>query len=150
MRSWQRMHAFAGHGLSYTSFSYEWSSSTMANVSRALSTDRRLGDVGYEVVVSNTGSVAGDAVVLGFINSTDTQFPRQKLFDFLRVRLTPGQNKTVLLTVTAEDLSVVDDAGARWLQPAGYTVRAGDVVSPARHDFELRGQPTLLETYLYN
>jgi hypothetical protein len=31
------------------------------------------GEIGYECTVKNTGSVAGDAVVLGFANSTDPQ-----------------------------------------------------------------------------
>ena len=42
---------------------------------------------GYECEIKNTGAVKGDAVVMGFLNSTEPDFPRQKLFDFERVSL---------------------------------------------------------------
>ena len=100
-------------------------------------------------MVSNTGNRTGDAVVLGFINSTDSQFPRQKLFDLERVKLDPGQNTTVLLTVTSEDFSVVDEAGSRWLKPSIFTVSVGDILTPARHRFVVGGEDTLLEPYWY-
>ena len=35
-------------------------------------------------------------VVLGFVSSTDPDFPRQRLFDFTRVALAPGEQTTVL------------------------------------------------------
>ena len=88
-----------GFGLSYTTFSYTWSASTAAMIEAAapLTTAALAAESsGYECTVKNTGSVAGDAVVLGFVNSTEPQFPRQKLFDFERVSLQPGESKTVL------------------------------------------------------
>jgi len=142
-----------GHGLSYTSFSYTWSSTHSAIGGHAsysvqeLASAGQLG-IGYECTVRNTGMVPGDAVVLGFANSTDPQFPRQKLFDFDRVTLRPGEEKTVLLTVTAEGLSVVDEGGRRWLRPAVVTIRIGDVIAPARATLELIGDTLLLEDYL--
>ena len=52
------------------------------------------------------------AVVLGLLNSSDPQFPRQRLFDFARtMSLAPGAETVVTLRASAEDLSVVDDDG---------------------------------------
>jgi len=97
-------------------------------------------------VVTNTGDVTVDAVVLGFVsNSSDPLFPRQKLFDFARVTLSHGESRTVTLHVTAQHLSVVDDNGARWVRPAVYSVRAGDVVAPATLSLRVTGEQVLLE-----
>ena len=57
----------------------------------------------------------------------------------------PGASTTVLLTIPAAKLGVVDDAGRRWLKPATFTVRVGDVLEPAVASFTVRGQPVLLE-----
>ena len=103
------------------------------------------GAIGYECTVKNTGSVAGDAVVLGFANSTDPQFPVEKLFDFERVSLQPGESKTVLLTVTGEDLSVVEEDGCRMLRGGEYAVTVGDRKGPATHAFSMVGEHQLLD-----
>merc|ERR1711998_51591 len=95
--------------------------------------------------VQNTGKVPGDAVVLGFANTTDPDYPRQKLFDFERVGLGPGESKTVLLTMGADHLSVVDKRGRRWLRPAEIMVRVGDVVAPAMLQFSLAGEEVMVE-----
>ena len=133
-----------------TTFSYTWSSSTESFIKAAapLTTEAMVaagGDIGYECTVKNTGSVAGDAVVLGFVNSTDPQFPREKLFDFERVSLQPGESKTVLLTVTSDALSVVEEDGRRWLRSAGFTVAAGDREAPVTHAVDLLGLDQLLD-----
>ena len=97
-------------------------------------------------VVTNTGERTGDAVVLGFLtNSTDPLFPRQKLFDFARVTLQPGESREVTLHVTAQHVSVVDDGGARWCRPAAYTIRVGDVVTPATSILRVVGEPVMIE-----
>lgn len=101
----------------------------------------------YMCTVTNTGAVTGDAVVLGFINSTEPQFPKQKLFDFARVTLAPGASQTVLLTVAPSAFSVVDQDGRQSIQPSVYTVRVGDVVTPAMHTFETFGNAHLLDDY---
>eukprot|EP00658_Telonema_sp_P-2_P038278 TRINITY_DN27498_c0_g1_i1.p1 TRINITY_DN27498_c0_g1~~TRINITY_DN27498_c0_g1_i1.p1 ORF type:complete len:236 (+),score=58.69 TRINITY_DN27498_c0_g1_i1:43-750(+) len=133
-----------GHGLSYTTFSYGWGSSSDPNPTSPHEMALHPG-VEYRCNVTNTGPVAGDAVVLGFVTSSDPNFPRQKLFDFERVSLQPGQSKAVLLTVLAEHLSVVDEQGQRWLRPARFNVRVGDVIAPAERSFELIGEAQLLE-----
>ena len=104
--------------------------------------------VSVECIVHNTGAVSGDAVVMGFVTSSDTQFPRQRLFDFQRVRLAPDASVTVMLTASPDMLSVVDEQGRRWLREGRFEFRVGDVVRPAEgHVVELRGQPQLLEDF---
>ena len=103
--------------------------------------------VQYVCNVTNTGPVTGDAVVLGFVNSTDPQFPRQKLFDFTRITLTPGASKTVMLSLNADHLSVVGEDGQVSLRPAKFSVRVGDVIAPATHSFEVSGASQTIYDY---
>ena len=74
-----------GHGLSYSTFTYEWEDSEEEEQKVSLSelwmeyedytrSDRVLTEVEthpYSVKVTNIGSVAGDAVVLGFVTGGD-------------------------------------------------------------------------------
>lgn len=61
-----------------------------------------LSPASYIINVTNTGAVASDCVVLGFLNSTDPDAPLQELFDFARVFVLPGQTVTVTLSVAAQ------------------------------------------------
>jgi hypothetical protein len=49
---------------------------------------------------------------------------------FERVSLAPGQSLSVPLAAWAEDFSVVDARGVRWLRPGGFHVQVGDVEAP--------------------
>jgi beta-glucosidase len=148
-------HDASRYGLSYTTFTYKWDAGGAAdtdgheeNELLVVSANDLVGGarVNTTCVVTNTGDVTGDAVVLGFVsNSSDPLFPRQKLFDFARVTLSPGESRTVTLHVTAQHLSVVDDNGARWVRPAVYSVRVGDVVAPATLSLRVTGEQVLLE-----
>lgn len=134
-----------GFGLSYTTFSYKWDARSGIAAVHSIANVMAGTGIQYACTVTNTGSRAGDAVVMGFANSTDPQFPRQKLVDFERVALQPGESKTVLLTVTPEHLSVVLDGGRRLLRGASFEMRAGDVVNPAIHRFTLTGDEVVLD-----
>ena len=136
-----------GFGLSYTTFSYSWKTGADASATAAVLSTEDLANSGLEMqcTVTNTGKLSGDAVVLGFVNSTSPDFPRQRLFDFERVTVAPGAEKTVVLTADAEDLSVVDAHGRRWLRGGRFTLRAGDVMAPARRDVAVHGAARLLE-----
>ena len=126
-----------GHGLSYTTFTYQWSSKEAAARSIAADALAAAGAVDYEVTVTNTGARAGDCVVLGFVSGTPPGFPRQKLFDFARVHLAPGASTTVLLSSPAEALAVVDERGRRVLVPGAFEVRVGDLAAPAVRALEV-------------
>jgi beta-glucosidase len=135
-----------GWGLSYTSFTYKWSAPLTGTSLVPITRLAAGGTYSRSCVVTNTGLVTGDAVVLGFVsNSTDPQFPLQKLFDFTRVSLAPGESKTVTLGATADHLSVVDNDGKRWLRPATLVIRVGDMVDPATATASLVGSPVMVE-----
>jgi beta-glucosidase len=110
-----------GHGLSYTTFDYDEltvSSETLAE-----------GDtIEVSVDVTNTGGRAGDEVVqlyVEFPNSAVTR-PRRDLKGFDRVRLQPGETRTVSFRLPASALAYWDPDGDRWVVESGTVrLRAG-------------------------
>ncbi len=111
-----------GHGLSYTTFEY-----SALSVPQTLS-GRRENEV--SVTVTNTGSVAGDEVVQLFLSHTAPAggiTPRYSLRGFERIRLAPGESRTVSFILGAHELSVVDAAGVSAVRPGAVTVWAGGV-----------------------
>ena len=144
-----------GFGLSYTSFSYKWSDglSSSAPPLRIGTAEQATAD--HEVEVTNTGKVAGDCVVLAFAaadenyqgtNKGEAGAPLKKMFGFQRLQnMAPGEKRTVLFSSTAEDLSVVDAGGSRWLKPRRAWIEIGDVAAPARRELAIEGEDRLLE-----
>jgi beta-glucosidase len=111
-----------GFGLSYTTFSYKWSNSNILET--RLDTLSKT-PVDHEVTVTNSGSMAGDCVVLAFLvsgnfrgtNRDEQGAPLRKLFGFQRLKaMQPREARSVLFSSTANDLSVVDHTGSRWLK----------------------------------
>ncbi len=92
-----------GHGLSYTTFRF-------AN----LRTDKsRLASNGQVIVsldVTNTGTIAGDAVPQLYVRhlGSKVERPSLKLAGFSRIRVEPGQTKTVQIPVKASQLAYWD------------------------------------------
>jgi beta-glucosidase len=96
-----------GFGLSYTSFAY-----SNARVDRD---QVAAGDpVTLNVDVQNTGGIAGDEVVELYVTHPGVAgAPLRALAAFQRVHLERGEKKTVKLTLTERELSLVDAAGKR-------------------------------------
>lgn len=119
-----------GFGMSYTSFSYSWpSQSPKIQCSTDSAVDQ---GIVYTVNVTNTGKMAGDEVVMGFINSTDPNAPLKELFAFERIHLEPGQSAQVHLTVQPQVLSLVDGEGVESIRPGLYGVRIGNISTKLR------------------
>jgi beta-glucosidase len=79
-----------------------------------------------KTVVSNTGDREGDEVVQVYLsNKRDFTTPIQALKGFTRIRLKPGESKEVTFSLSAEDLSVVDDKGKRTPMKGEVTVSVG-------------------------
>ncbi|CAB9520543.1 xylosidase/alpha-L-arabinofuranosidase 1 [Seminavis robusta] len=151
-----------GHGLSYTTFKYEWldeaeeekkvllSDLSLAYYQYATS-ERKLQALethSYKVKVTNTGSVAGDAIVLGFITGGDgTAQPLKKLFDFGRLNnLQPGESAKLGLTVPTETLRTFASSDVlkkmeQGLRVPGFNrvlqVEVGDIQNPAKRALHL-------------
>jgi beta-glucosidase len=109
-----------GHGLSYTSFEY----------SNLKVTPERIGTAGraeVSVTVTNTGKLAGDEVVQLYIRdlvSTVTR-PVLELKDFTRIRLAPGESKTVTFVITPDKLSFLDLNMNRTVEPGWFDIMVG-------------------------
>jgi len=136
-----------GFGLSYTSFSYALADAPQANVSldrvrehlasrpadaSLLSTAHTAAAepplARFEVEVSNTGAVASDDVVLGFLvppGAGEGGVPRQMLFGFERVHVLPGESVRVALSPNLLDFTQPDHDGVRKAHAGEYTVRFG-------------------------
>jgi beta-glucosidase len=103
-----------GHGLSYTSYEY---------------TDLQLGCTGMSeggmlpvsVTVENTGSVAGDEIVMVFVSYPESKArrPDKELKGFARVNLAAGEKKQVLIPIRLKDLDYYDQANSKWVVEDG-------------------------------
>jgi beta-glucosidase len=92
------LYAF-GHGLSYTGFEYRKLQLGCSDMSK--------GAVMPVVVnVANTGTVAGDEIVMVFVSFPDTKArrPPKELKAFARVHLGPGEEKQVTIPLRLKDL----------------------------------------------
>jgi beta-glucosidase len=110
-----------GFGLSYTTFSY----GNLRLSSDTLSPDGRLG---VSADVTNTGAMAGDAVVQLYVGARGSRVERasRELRDFVRVHLARGETRSVLLGLEAADLAYWDAAGSGWVvEPITYEVCVG-------------------------
>jgi beta-glucosidase len=108
-----------GHGLSYTTFSYgglELPAQVQAGATVTLS-----------VEVENTGSVAGGEVVQLYVTDLEASVPRpiRALQGFRRVFLEPGAKQRVEFTLTPYQMSLIDDAGRRVVEPGTFEVSLG-------------------------
>lgn len=107
----------------------------------------------YRVRVVNTGAVPSDVVVLGFLNSTHAEAPRNKeLFGFARVSmLAPGATRIVTLSVPATVLSLVDTLGDERVLAGHYSVQFGVEGSaegmPELASLEVDGEDVLIFSY---
>ena len=145
-----------GHGLSYSSFEYEWATAPKASTSVAeLKTTAGQGcydcsSLQFGVKVTNTGPMAGDAVVLGFVapsGATATTSGRA-LFDFGRVSLATNASAVLTLrmdTGCKQAVSYVDDNGVRWVGAGTYTVTVGDLLSPASVELTVSGTSAMID-----
>jgi beta-glucosidase len=116
---WTPLYPF-GHGLSYTTFRY--------GTPRLSATTMRPADsIRVEVDVTNVGKVAGDEVVQLYIRDDVGSITRpvQELRGFRRVRLTPGETRTVVFAIDVQDLAFHDAALARVAEPGSFTVFVG-------------------------
>jgi beta-glucosidase len=116
---WTPLYPF-GHGLSYTTFRY--------GEPRLSATMMRPGDsIRVDVDVTNAGTVTGDEVVQLYVRDevgTITR-PVRELRGFRRVRLTPGETRTVGFTVDVQDLAFHDATLRRVAEPGSFTVLVG-------------------------
>jgi len=103
-----------GYGMSYTKFDY-------SNLVVPCSDATQTAVVNVSVDVTNSGSVAGDEVVLLFVSypSTKAKRPSKELKGFARVTLAAGAKKTVTIPIRVADLKYYDGTQKQWLVESG-------------------------------
>jgi beta-glucosidase len=143
-----------GYGLSYTQFTYgglgveaRGSTSTEGAAAGVPATPGGRWPVLAEVhaSVTNTGAHAGDEVVQLYVKHLDARgaVPHHSLRGFARVALAPGESRQVTFPMTARDLSLIDETGARVLEPGRLRLTVGGS-QPDPRSFALTGQAPLV------
>ena len=126
---------YFGHGLSYTSFSY-------SNLNINPKQQRQGGSVSISFDVKNTGMRAGDEVVQLYtrdVVSSVTTYEKN-LRGFERIHLTPGETKSITLTLTSEDLGLWDRTMRFVVEPGTFKVMIG----AGSEDIRLNGEFEIL------
>ena len=102
-----------GHGLSYTSFSYE--ELTLDTAALTAGDDCRA-----HVTIRNTGTVAGKEIVQLYIRpiKPGLKRPIRELKGFAKVYLRPGEAKSVTLSLSPRDFQYYDTARCDWVLDA--------------------------------
>jgi len=133
-----------GYGLSYTTFSY----SGLTLPKNAIAAGDPLV---AEATVTNTGKREGDEVAQLYLSFPNVPgAPRRALRGFKRVRLAPGESRTVRFELKERDLSMVSEAGEPIIPDGAYTLSIGggqpDTGAPAvTETFRVMGTKTLPE-----
>ena len=117
--------AFAfGEGLSYTTF--EYGDPTITNVPESgifAETDT----VHAEITLTNTGDRKGTEVVQLYIGDIVTSYSwtDRELKAFQRVKLEPGESKTIAFDIPVSDCTIVDSQAHRIVEPGEFEVLIG-------------------------
>ncbi|HEY0674502.1 MAG TPA: glycoside hydrolase family 3 N-terminal domain-containing protein [Longimicrobiales bacterium] len=116
---WTPLYVF-GHGLSYTTFRY-----SAPKLSRT--TLRAHESLTVEVTVTNTGGRAGAEVVQLYLRDDvgSVTRPVKELRGFRKIELAAGEARAVQFQLTAQDLSMLDAALKRIVEPGSFTVWVG-------------------------
>ncbi|WP_234361367.1 glycoside hydrolase family 3 N-terminal domain-containing protein [Plantactinospora sp. BB1] len=122
-----------GHGLSYTRFAWEVGGDVPAEVE----TD---GVLAVEVTVRNVGDRAGADVVQLYLHDPVAQVTRPvvQLVGYAKVRLEPGEARTVRFRMHAELTSFTGRAGHRIVEPGEIELRLSASSADHRHTFRVR------------
>jgi beta-glucosidase len=111
---------YFGHGLSYTTFAY-------SNLRVTPLVQNPRGDVAVSVDVKNSGARAGDEVVQLYtrdlVSSVTTY--EKNLRGFERIRLLPGETKTVNFVLRPDDLALWDRSMRFVVEPGKFKVMVG-------------------------
>ena len=117
--------AFAfGEGLSYTTF--EYGEPTVTNVPES-GAFGETDTVHAEITLTNTGDRKGTEVVQLYIGDIVTSYSwtDRELKAFQRVKLEPGESKTIAFDIPVSDCTIVDSEANRIVEPGEFEVLIG-------------------------
>ncbi|MDR1706867.1 MAG: glycoside hydrolase family 3 C-terminal domain-containing protein [Prevotella sp.] len=106
-----------GYGLSYTRFEYK--------DIKTVQKDKYSFEVSF--TLKNTGSLSGDEVAQLYLRDEVASVvqPVKQLKRFKRVHLAPNEEKIVSFTLTADDLSIINDKFERVVESGLFTIMIG-------------------------
>ncbi|SMO63506.1 beta-glucosidase BglX [Fodinibius sediminis] len=109
-----------GYGLSYTSFDY-------GGLQLSRQTMRPDDSLHIRVEVENTGKREGEEVVQLYIRdlSASVTRPIKEMRAFQKIKLQPGQEKTVSFTLTGEDFSFYNQELKKVVEPGRFKIFVG-------------------------
>lgn len=109
-----------GHGLSYTTFTYEQLILSSEKIKNGASLE-------VTVVVKNTGKMKGDEIVQLYLRDkvSSVTRPVKELKDFTRITLEPGESKTVKFSIDPSKLAFWDKNMDFVLEPGEFEVMVG-------------------------
>lgn len=118
-----------GYGLSYTTFKF-------ANLQLSKTSVRVGESAEVKVDVTNTGSVAGDAVAQIYVHQRygSASRPVRQLKGFERIALQPGETKTLRFPLGKEELKYWNPQTRQWMEEASeFDVWAGEDSTAGLH-----------------
>ena len=134
---WTPLYPF-GHGLSYTTFTYGAPTLSADTIS--------VNDtISVQVDVTNAGDRAGTEVVQLYLRDpvASVTRPVKELRDFERVRLAPGETRTVTFRLTMDDLAFFGPGMQRIVEPGRFHVFTGTSSADVQQaTFRLTGATT--------
>jgi beta-glucosidase len=109
-----------GFGLSYAKFAYSNSRLSARTIKAGES-------VSVSVDVQNTGDRAGDEVVQLYIRdvAASVPVPIRSLVGTERLRLKPGEKRSVSFTINPVQMSIIDEQGRRVIEPGEFEISVG-------------------------
>lgn len=118
-----------GYGLSYTTFKF-------ANLKLSQDSIKTSGANEVSVDVSNTGSVAGDAVAQIYVHQRygSASRPVRQLKGFQRVALAPGETKTLRFPLGKDELEFWSPQTKAWgVEPSEFDIWVGEDSTASLH-----------------
>jgi beta-glucosidase len=119
-----------GHGLSYTTFTYDKLTAQVID-----------DEVRVTVDVTNTGARAGAEVVQLYVSQPQCSVrrPVRELKGFAKVVLAPGERRTVELTLSREAFAFFHPERKRWtVEPGEFVLEAGASAADLRQTIRIR------------
>lgn len=125
-----------GYGLSYTTFKL----GKLKADKTSMTSDEK---ITFTIDITNTGSLAGAETVQLYISDKkcSVERPLKELKAFQKVKLQPGETKTVSLTIDQQALSFYNETLSQWTAELGtFEALVGTASNqlPARCSFELK------------